>query len=936
MRKFCIQLFLIFSFFTGAGAQTIEVSSDILENTIWDVDTVHIIQSIELDRLQTLTINPGVVIVLDNDVEFAIRGIVKAKGDIGDSIVFTSKSPGNFWNGLKIDSPYPRTDTSEFKYCIFERSSGEQGGVFKRHQDYGQKVLISNSTFRYNQATQGGVLNSAIYNSENSFYKFYNCLFYRNSAAEGGVAYMYYDAEFVNCTLVNNSADVGGAMYFHPHSSEYYQYSEIKNVLIWGNGTDPIYVEDSIFFLPKYSIIEGGMRGVHIVDSDPLFVDGENDNYNLLSGSPAVDNGCPCVKRDSDGSYSDIGALSYFQPDFVGNVGTIIKNGTLKGQLDSLNSPYYVCNPIQVAEQDSLFIGPGTHIYFANKYEFDVYGSLQIKGTNDSPVIMDALDSTTSWNPIGNVEYFQNGWGGITLHSGASNIVFENVRIKNIGDHYYFSPIYSNGNGIVVDSVSDFQMKSCIMEKCYGSLGVPFLEIINGSSVVIENSRFLNSRDNGWTFTTAGIVAQNSKLRISNSIFEDCNLAQIIKSEKSDIALINNEIKNNNVVTKTLAIYSGEGDSIYIHNNKIFNNNGRVSIQSLGGITIVSNNYIINNNGGYNGALELSYGEPRVYNNVIAYNEFGVGAGNFWGAAIDLTHCNAKIYNNTIMRNKGGRCGGIYASYSTAEIVNNILYENYPNDYGWYNGAIGMADPILRNNLMEIDPKFNLGDSLDISLSDNSPAIDSGDSTGLVMPDYDFFGNPRLDLQYGVLDIGASEFVKYNNLPKGIELTSNTFDPSYIPGDVIAKVIVADDDDLDDHLITVSEDDNFPDNNIFTILGDNLVLLEAPNTDKTSYNIEIRADDGRSGYIEKEFNLSYLITGIHHEESKLLVYPNPTNDFIYVDDKRDAVIKVYNSQGTLILISTERVIDLREVKNGILFLEIGYKDQLIIEKIIKQ
>ena len=65
----------------------------------------------------------------------------------------------------------------------------------------------------------------------------------------------------------------------------------MTNSILWGNGLEEIYVDESSTLVVSYSNVQGGWLGTANIDADPLFVDPTNDNYRLSSGSPGIDAG---------------------------------------------------------------------------------------------------------------------------------------------------------------------------------------------------------------------------------------------------------------------------------------------------------------------------------------------------------------------------------------------------------------------------------------------------------------------------------------------------------------------------------------------------------------------------------------------------------------------------------------------------------------------
>ena len=141
-----------------------------------------------------------------------------------------------------------------------------------------------------------------------------------NANLDGGGIYLvdtYMD--FANVTIANNTAENNGGGVFSRILANWFP--TFENVIIWDNIPESIATEG---FMPtiRFSDIQGGFEGHKNIDSDPLFVDSETDNYNLQwnnfpqSGSEksaCIDGGDPLSIIDPDGTVSDIGALYYDQ-----------------------------------------------------------------------------------------------------------------------------------------------------------------------------------------------------------------------------------------------------------------------------------------------------------------------------------------------------------------------------------------------------------------------------------------------------------------------------------------------------------------------------------------------------------------------------------------------------------------------------------------------
>jgi hypothetical protein len=122
-----------------------------------------------------------------------------------------------------------------------------------------------------------------------------------------------------NCTVcANSTGDIGGGIVY---DCDFSSQSTIRNTIIWDNVPGEIEVIGNGPIV-SYSDIKGGYSGIENINSDPLFIDPLNNNFQLSwtnypedndSKSPCIDSGDPSSSQDPDGTFNDRGALYFDQ-----------------------------------------------------------------------------------------------------------------------------------------------------------------------------------------------------------------------------------------------------------------------------------------------------------------------------------------------------------------------------------------------------------------------------------------------------------------------------------------------------------------------------------------------------------------------------------------------------------------------------------------------
>ncbi len=171
---------------------------------------------------------------------------------------------------------------------------GAFGGMFFDHGS----LVMDRCEFLYNEA---GYQAGALHLGPGSTSIVTNCLFNGNRAREKGFSYdgalqARGEATIANCTFVNNFSWNCDVMTIGADT-------HLSNCIIDDTDSGAICGDGTI----TYSLVTIGFEGEGNIESDPMFVDPDNDNFRLAAGSPAIDagnnNAVPRgVERDLDGN----------------------------------------------------------------------------------------------------------------------------------------------------------------------------------------------------------------------------------------------------------------------------------------------------------------------------------------------------------------------------------------------------------------------------------------------------------------------------------------------------------------------------------------------------------------------------------------------------------------------------------------------------------
>ena len=161
--------------------------------------------------------------------------------------------------------------------CLWHQNTARFGGGL--YNAFDSQIEVENSRFMRNEAElTGGALASA------GNLHAQNIQINENRANLGAALDIGVNpASLVNCTIYNNVPE--GGVLDSPSPAFF-----LHNCIIWGNELD---VQETVNTATSidYSLVQGGADGTGNIDADPLFRNPERSEFQLQSGSPAIDAG---------------------------------------------------------------------------------------------------------------------------------------------------------------------------------------------------------------------------------------------------------------------------------------------------------------------------------------------------------------------------------------------------------------------------------------------------------------------------------------------------------------------------------------------------------------------------------------------------------------------------------------------------------------------
>jgi predicted outer membrane repeat protein len=718
---------------------------------------------------ETLSIEPGVDVLFDVDVQFVVEGSLHAIGTEIDSIRF---EPGTAveWGGLRLSGG----DTSTIAYARISGGHADGpaipdstgGGIYLSNARLG----LANVVLMGNAALDDG---GAMCVDSLSVVSLERCTITGNISGDdgGGIAVDLSTIFVAACTVNGNtSSDDGGGLSVYNHSVSVFVDTDVSdNVSGWDGGG---------IILDRYS-------------------DATLDTCNITNNSAADDGGGLEADRYSSVTLTGCVVENNYAADDAGGVHaednsiSNLINCTISGNTSAddgggLSVEYTseaTLTGCDLVNNVSGWDGGGLSLDVNSTAALDnctVTGNSAADTGGGVEADTDSRMTLNDCNISGNVS--SNDAGGVSVDTRSEIVLYNCEVIGNSSG--------ANGGGISVRDTSAATLTDCIVTDNASYYDGGGLSNLNSDVTLVRTTFSANtSDDDGGAISSTGTLnsvppsekpAQNAKRTKSTG-----RLARVtqIGTHSASLTVEECEVTNNtseddggafylegahvtvtdcNVSNNVSGYYSGAFEmngasdatltDCIINNNSALDDGGAFSIWN--GSTASLTRCTVNGNVGYDGGAFWIDSPVTMTHCVIAYNEdleeSGGGLAVYDPALVTLQNCT--IFGNTSW--DGADTGGGVSVDSGATVVlnNTILRQSGPDDIlndgeflaTYSNIEQGSPWPGLGN--VNVDPVFVDAVSGDFRLTLGSPAIDAGDPTSPV------------DLDGSTADMGAFAF----------------------------------------------------------------------------------------------------------------------------------------------------------------------------------
>lgn len=275
--------------------------------------------------------------------------------------IFINNSTNGQGGAVYTTSPLNNNTLNIFENCLFENNSASMGGAIF---DVNGLTLSGCMFIENNATTKGG----AYYVFTNKKPKLVNCVFAKNSAADGAAVYNRGQMTMTNCSIVRNEAQNSiGGLYNEN------KYSKFYNSVFWNNTANgeanQLEGEVQLF----NCAVEGDCEGTNIIkissensgndnQNYPLFRNPDSNDYYIMDGSALINAG--------DKSYDNVS-----EKDINNDIRVV------KGQVDIGAYENQTGASIVDTKDNTLLIYPNPakdyiNIIGENNLTIDIYNSL--------------------------------------------------------------------------------------------------------------------------------------------------------------------------------------------------------------------------------------------------------------------------------------------------------------------------------------------------------------------------------------------------------------------------------------------------------------------------------------------------------------------------------------------------------------------------------
>lgn len=391
-----------------------------------------------------------------------------------------------------------------------------------------------------------------------------------------------------------------------------------------------------------------------------------------------------------------------------------------------------VMGDLLVPNNQILKINPGVKVIFNGYYIFSVEGQIQANGLKNDSISFFVSDTTGLYN----LENSKGSWGGFWFEGNGPNndsSAFEFCKFK-YGKAVSADSIYWYGGAVRINKFSKLRFSNCsfLNNMAYKNGGAIYCR---DSDIKIEHCDFINN--------AAGTALE-------------FGYGGALCLEYSNAKVIRNYFTQNSS-TGTGGGLSFEYSNPNIEANIFYNNysaigGGLCCLRSEEGNSIVNN--LFENNGSlfFGGGVAFLEAHVLFTNNTVVNNISMNGGGLFTNAGAKPIIKNCIVWNNTISSDEGPQVY-VYDVNSAPQ----FYYNNIEGGFEDFSGSgTGNYLGVYDNNI-DLDPQFVGTGDFPISLSGDSPCINTGtpDTLGLLLPNKDLGGNARFMEDH--IDMGCYE-----------------------------------------------------------------------------------------------------------------------------------------------------------------------------------